>query len=332
MGNKHINHKLRFLMPFLLILPLFWSCTDLEETPYGVVTPGEYYQTEGELIAAVIPVYNSLGLASWDGLTGLQDISSDAMVVPTRGGDWDDGGMWRALQEHTWTPVHPSISNAWENAYGGVARANSTLDALGRAEQTPLVETFIAEVKVLRALYYWWLMDLYGGVPLVTDPATDPDNPPSQSTRTEVFDFIVAEITAALPNLEDTFTADSYGRVTKGAANTLLATVYLNAEVYTGTAKWSECAAACDAVINSGEYALMPTVADVFALENEGPANTENILVIATLPADGVTAFRHQATLHYNQLPSSPWNGFAVLADFYNKYDADDDRLDQILE
>lgn len=331
MGNKHINHKLRFLMPFLLILPLFWSCMDLEETPYDVVTPGEYYQTEGELIAAVIPVYNSLWLAYTGALTQLQ-VSSDAMFIPTRGGDWDDGGMYRRLQLHTWTPVHPSLGNTWEGAYGGVARAN---DMLARLEETTseseLIPTFKAEVRVLRALYYWWLIDLFGDVPLVTDPATDPDNPPSQSTRTEVFDFIVAEITAALPDLKDSFAAGSYGRVTKGAANTLLATVYLNAGVYTGTPKWSECVAACDAVINSGEYALMPTVADVFALENEGPGNTEYILVVAALPLDGVSAQRHMMTLHYNQIPASPWNGYAVLAEFYNKYDADDDRLDQIL-
>ncbi|NOZ03613.1 MAG: RagB/SusD family nutrient uptake outer membrane protein [FCB group bacterium] len=325
------NQIIRFLVPLPFISLLLWSCTDLEETPYDVVTPSNFYKTEAELTAAVVPVYNSLGGASWGSYMFLQDVASDAIVVPTRGGDWDDGGKWRELQLHTWSPTHPEVNGAWNGIYGGVAKANSTLDNLGRAEQTDLVKTYIAETKVLRAVFYWWLIDLFGDVPLVTDPATDPDNPPAQTPRKDVFDFIVNEIKEALPNLEETHGSSGYGRVTTGAANTLLATLYLNAGVYTGTPMWSETVAACDAVINSGQYSLMPTVQDVFSFDNEGVANTEYILVYATLPLDGVTFFRHQATLHYNQLPSSPWNGFSVLTDFYNSYETGDARLDQIL-
>ena len=232
---------------------------------------------------------------------------------------------------HDWDATLGFVGEGWSGAYGGIARANSTLDALSRAEQTDLVLTYTAETRVLRALYYWWLIDLYGAVPLVTDAETDPENPPGQTSRTEVFDWIVDEITASLNDLEETHGSSGYGRITKGAANTLLATLYLNAEVYTGTAMWSECAAACDAVINSGLYALMSTPTDVFAIENEGSANSENIFVQATLPLDGVSSFRHMATLHYNCIPASPWNGFSVLTDFYNSFEDDDARLDQIL-
>jgi len=304
---------------------------DLEETPYDLVTPDNFYNTEAELTAAVIPVYNSLGIAEWSDFTHLRDVVSNTIVIPTRGGDWDDGGVWRALQLHTWDATLGFVAAGWRDPYGGIARANSTLDNLGRAEQTDLVKTYTAETKVLRALFYWWLMDLYGGVPIVTAAETDPDNPPARNTRTEVFDFVVAEIIAALPDLEDSHGAEGHGRVTTGAANTLLATVYLNAEVYTGTAMWSECLAACDAVINSGEYALMPTVMDVFSFAYEGMANTEYILIVQKLPLDGVQAFRQMGTLHYNQHSGSPWNGFAVLTDFYNSYDPSDDRLEQIL-
>ena len=172
---------------------------------------------------------------------------------------------------------------------------------------------------------------MYAAVPLVTASETDPDNPPSRTSRAEVFDWIVAEINAALPDLETTHGSGGHGRITKGAANTLLATLYLNAEVYTGTAEWAKCKSACDAVINSGVYDLMPTVMDVFALANEGLLNTEYILTIAHLPLDGVSSFRHMATLHYNNIPASPWTGFSVLTDFYNSYDSSDARLEQIL-
>ena len=326
------NHRvIRFSVPLIIVLLFSWSCTDLIEEPFDLVTPDNFYNTEAELTAAVVPVYNGLAQAQWGDYIHLQSVSADDIVVPTRGGDWDDGGVWRALQLHSWDATLGFVGGGWAGCFGAIAKANSTLDALAMAEQTDLVKTYAAETKVLRALYYWWLIDLYGAVPLVTASETDPDNPPSATSRADVFDWIVTEINAALPELEETHGSAGHGRVTKGAANTLLATLYLNAEVYTGTAEWANCKSACDAVINSGVYDLMPTVKDVFALENEGPANTEYILTLAHLPLDGVSSFRHMATLHYNNIPASPWNGFSVLTDFYNSYESNDARLEQIL-
>lgn len=322
------NHKLRFLMPFLLISLLFWSCTNLEENPVGVLTPDDFLKTEAELLAAVIPVYASLrdnsNTASYP---NLQELTSDEMAFPQRG-----GVLFGRLQAHTWTPYNGTVDRAWTDAYRGIARANATLDLLAQStSESALIPIFMAEVRFLRAFYYWWLVDLFGGVPIVTAATADSDNPPQQNTRQEVFDFSVAEITAALPDLEESFGADNYGRVTKGAAHALLATLYLNAEVYTGTPMWNECVQACDAVINSGRYDLLPNYPDVFALDNEGPGNMENIFVVGHLP-EGVVGFtRQMATLHYNQLPQTPWNGFAVLADFYNKFDTTDVRFNQLL-
>ena len=244
------NRIIRFSIPLIFILLYSWSCTDLVESPYDLVTPDNFYNTEAELTAAVVPVYNGLAQAQWDDYIHLQSVSADDIVVPTRGGDWDDGGVWRALQLHSWDATLGFVGGGWSGAFGAIAKANSTLDALAMAEQTDLVKTYTAETKVLRGLYYWWLIDLYGAVPLVTASETDPDNPPSATPRAEVFDWIVAEINASLPDLEETHGSGGHGRITKGAANTLLATLYLNAEVYTGTAEWANCKSACDAVIN----------------------------------------------------------------------------------
>ena len=322
------NHKLCFLMPLLLLALLFGSCTNLDENPVSQVTPDNFFQTEAELLAGVIPVYESARLWAWSEAAHLQEVSSDEIFVPTRGGDWDDGGDWRRMQEHAWTSAESRLNSAWSDLFKGVARANAVLEVLKQTtSESPLVPTFIAEARFLRALFYWWLMDMFGSVPIVTQ-TLQVGELPAQNSPQEVFDFVVSEINAALPDLEESVT---YGRATKGAANALLATVYLNAEAYTGTAKWSECVQACDAVINSGMYDLMPTFKDVFALENEGPANREYIFVVANLPEANVSFFRLQSTLHYSQLPSSPWNGFSVLADFYRGYDPDDDRRDVLL-
>ncbi len=316
-------------MAFVFLVLLFGSCTDLEEKTFSVITPEDFYQSESELLAAVLPVYAALRPYAWGEYIHVQEHSSDALYAPTRGGDWYDGGNWQRLQEHTWTETDDKLNTAWNDGYQGVARANNVLQILENAgEGSDLVATFIAEVRVLRAFYYWWLCDMFANVPLVTDPDIKAEDI-TQNTRLEVYNFIVAEIIAALPDLEDSPSA--YGRVSTGAANALLATVYLNAEVYTGTAKWAECIAACDAVINSGLYMLMPTFKDAFALANEGAANTEGIFVVGLIAEGGLGNLRHMGTLHYSQLPSSPWNGFAVLADYYNKYDANDDRRDVLL-
>ncbi len=330
--NVMNKHKLHLLVPLLLFTSmLFWSCKNLTETPYSSVTPENFYKTEQELTAAVVPVYSNLYRYFWNP-TNLAEVSSDEIFIPQRGGDWGDNGRWRAIQEHTWTPTQVDIEGGWLDSYTGIALANSTLDNLkSSTSNSPLIPTFIAEVRVLRAFYYWWLCDLFGGVPIVTDPVTDPDNPPTPNTRSEVYDFIVSEVTEALPNLEVTMGSGSYGRVTQGAANAFLATVYLNAEVYTGTPRWSETVAACDAIINSGLYELLPDYNDNFRIADEGPGNTETIFVIATKPEGGVSFNYIMRTLHYNQIPENPWNGFAVLADFYNKYDTTDVRFHDML-
>ncbi|MCH7573802.1 MAG: RagB/SusD family nutrient uptake outer membrane protein [Candidatus Marinimicrobia bacterium] len=334
MKNISTNPRLRIHMPFLLMSLLVWSCTDLEETIFSQSEAEDFYATEAELISAVMPVYATLRGYAWGDYMFPQEVSSDEIVVPTRGGDWDDGGIWRALQEHTWDANLGFLNGAWSTAYQGISRANITLAKLEEStSESDLIPVFISEVRFLRAFYYWWLMDLFGGVPVVTDATTDPNNPPSPSTRTEVFNFILAEINTALLGLKDASTlgAAGYGRVTKGAANAMLATLYLNAEVYTGITMWSEAVTASDAVINDGSYELIANYPDIFSLENEGPGNIENIFVIGHLAQPGVGFPRHMATLHYNQIPSNPWNGFSILADFYNAFDSDDVRLDQLL-
>lgn len=320
------NHRMSYLSAFILISLLFGTCTDLTESPFSSVEPQNFYNTESELLSAVVPVYASLRVYSWGEYLHVQSHSSDALYAPTRGGDWFDNGNWQRLQEHTWTAADEKLNLAWNDAFTGISRANDIQLILEHQSPSSVVSTFIAEVRVLRAFYYWWLCDMFGRVPIVTDPTTKPENI-TQNTRQEVYDFIITEIKAALPHLLE---SPAVERVSKGAAHALLATVYLNAEVYTGTAKWAECIAECDSVINSGLYNLMPTFKDAFALVNEG-VNPENIWVVGNIAAADLGTLRQQGTLHYSQLPSSPWNGFSLLADYYNKYSDDDARRDVLL-
>ncbi len=107
----------------------------------------------------------------------LQEVTTDEMVVPTRGSDWDDGGNWRRLHLHSWTYEIGYVDGAWNFCYSGVNTANrliyqfTSLVSSGQVSQEA-ADAYIAELQAVRGFFYWQLIDLYGNVPLVTDFAS----------------------------------------------------------------------------------------------------------------------------------------------------------------
>lgn len=257
------------------------------------------------------------GSAGHESYFSAVEVSTDEAVITQKGGDWFDGGIWLDMHRHQWQVTHPALRNMWNNAYGGIAECNRLI------EENTVGAEGIAQLKTLRAFFYWRLMDSFGRVKLVTVPGVDAP----QATRIQAFNFIETELLAAIPNLIDGKPA--YGRVSKGGAYSLLARLYLNAEVYTGVPRWADAIVAADAVINSGLYSLSNSYADVFA-----PDNIENIEQIWVIPYDEGTAQGMnfaQMTLHYPsqltyRLQEQPWNGYSTLEEFYNSYDAADAR------
>ena len=308
------------------------GCTDLDEQTFGVITPDQFFQTEGEIIAALAPVYAQLRAMMWN-WHNIGQVSSDEAMVPTRGTDWDDGGHWRQLHQHNWDPLTVDWDGAWNDAFQGVARANVVLENLANAD-IPGKEGIEAELRFLRAFYYYQLMDLFGGVPIVETASVDEDNLPSRATRAEVFNFIESELNAVRGNLPASWDAANFGRATQGAADALLAKLYLNAEVFTGTvsasglsrgtARWQDAIDAVDRILNSGEYSLAPSFFDNFRIDNH--TSPEIIFSVGHLGKGGLGLTFIMRGLHYNQIPESPWNGFMTLAETYNRFDQDDQR------
>ena len=127
------------------------ACTDLSVDPYSSVTPENFYQTDIEVVAALSPVYSQLRATLWD-YHNMSQVTSDETIVPTRGGDWFDGGDWLSLHQHSWTPQLGFINGAWNTSYAGIARANSLLSDLQTIE-VPNKDGLIAEIRGLRAFY-----------------------------------------------------------------------------------------------------------------------------------------------------------------------------------
>lgn len=304
------------------------SCTDLDEEIFSQVTADNFFQTEDELISALGAAYTSLyGYMGTTSLYAAQEVSSDEMVVPTRGPDWGDGGHWVRLHQQLWTAEDPTVSNTWNFLFGGVNSCNRLIFQFEEL-QNPLTDPFISELRGLRAIYYMWLLDLYGNVPIVTSFADSDPNPPTNS-RAEVYQFVETELRSALADVSQDVSGETYGRVNAMTVQMALAKLYLNSEVYTGTARWQEAADACQAIINSGNYSIEPDYFRNFNIDNEGSSE-----FIFAIPYDAVFAnglninmqtlsYLHQQS--YN-LQAQPWNGWCTLEDFYNSYDDDDIR------
>src|ERR1700758_5134582 len=156
---------------FALLVPL-QGCTNLDEKPPSLITPGNFYSSESEVLAALAGIYAQLRSTAPEGnIYDAIEVSTDEVVVPTRGQDWYDNGQWIDLHNMTWTPTSAATGNffngAWNNPYAGIARANLFLAAVQNTT-FPNKAAIVAEVRALRAFYYYILMDFFGGVPIVT--------------------------------------------------------------------------------------------------------------------------------------------------------------------
>jgi starch-binding outer membrane protein, SusD/RagB family len=300
------------------------ACTDLVEKPFSEATPENFFVNAASFEAALVPAYASLRPYIWN-YWNLSEHTSDELQGPTRGGDWGDGGQWVRMNNQDLLPNEGLINDLWNDLFTGVSRSNNAIATFAGAPDSVKEKVlFTAEAKALRAFYYYLLLDTFGSVPLVTVAQSDPLNPPKQSTRAEVFAFVESELKTAVGALLET---PPYGRISKGAANALLAKLYINAEVWTGTARNADAIAAADAVIGGGKYSLAGKYFDNFQLANEG--SPESIFVSAFSSTKDLgfpnNSF-YMRTLHYNQIPASPWNGFTTIAEVYDSFDAKDPR------
>lgn len=305
---------------------LFNSCTNLEDEIVDGLPKDKFPENKAQIAAIPIPAYKALqGWLDWSGWWFAQELTGDGVVCPTRGEHWDDGGKWRKLHTHEWDNNTEAINSMWDHFYRGVYASNEALDLLATFEQNDALKSTIAKLKVMRAYYYYVLIDNYGDVPYIISSVNRPEFP-KREKRATIFNAIVKEIEDVITGLPATGKNTS---VTKGMAYALLAKLYLNAEVYSGTAQWAKAEAACDALIALNAYSLEAEPLAPFVTNNEN--SPENIFTIP-YDADDFTGFNlHMRTLHYNSNQTfnstiGPWNGFAVMADHYNSYNDADKR------
>jgi hypothetical protein len=270
----------------------FASCLkDLDTIPLDKdeVTSATVYENPASYYQVLAKVYAGLAVSGQQGPAGMADISDIdegfstylrqyfcAQELPTDEAviGWNDGTL-RNYHEMNWTPAGEFITAMYNRIYYQISLCNEfireasdeKLDSRGIAgEDKTKILGYQAEARFMRALSYYHAMDMFGNVPFVTE-----ENPvgaffPEQIRRAELFDYVESELKAVELLVPDART-NEYGRADKAAVWSLLAKLYLNAEVYTGTAKNAECIVYCDKVMAAG-YSLEPNYQDNFLADN----------------------------------------------------------------
>ncbi|SIN71298.1 RagB/SusD family nutrient uptake outer membrane protein [Chitinophaga niabensis] len=320
----------KILILLFLIVPA--GCTKLEEEVFDIVQESDYQPGAGDIPSIMGPAYTVLrGMyAGWQGNFDLQEEPADMIVTPNRPNGWYDAGTYQIMHKHDWPANQWQPENVWQHAYSGINNVNRIIFQIeeGKIPVTAGKESLIAELRAARAFYYSVLVDTHGNVPIVTDFRDG--SAPTQSTRQQVFDFIIKELNETMPLLSTEVSKLTYGRVNRWVAKAILARLYLNAQVYTGVTKWDECIAACDDIINSTKYTLEAAYKTNFITENQNSKET-----IFAVPYDEIFAAQNTihmktlATAHRNVLnmAAQPWGGNCAVPQFIDTYDADDTRL-----
>ena len=317
--------KNRCLILSILALSLsLVSC--LDENPKDQIPESGIYDSANSLyVNAVASLYNYIGAhEEGEGLQGTcrgiydyNTLTTDEAIIPIRGGNWYDGGLWKNMYDHTWTATDTDLYNVWKYLYKVIVLSTKSLETIEQ-HASLLTEQqrgeYEAEVCAVRAMFYYYAMDMFGRIPVI-ESSTQKIADIRQSNRSDVFDYIVSELQAVaplLPNEHSNLQGNYYGRVTRPVAWFLLAKLALNAEVYTDDNwtdssrpsgktimfdvdgsqlnAWQTCIHYCDLITAAG-YELEPDYAQNFAVHNEN--SKENIF---TIPLDKML---YQNEFHY---------------------------------
>lgn len=331
--------KIKIFQALSLLTVLgFMSCTNLDERLYDRIEAKEFGKTPSEIATIVGGAYSSLRGFSEDGVHAypssefvffLNAVTSDEATIPTRGNDWYDLGRYQQAQRHTWDATNLLFLSAWRYAYHGINRINAIIDGV---EQTELSmeskATINAELRGLRAYYYYLLLDWFGNVPLVTDFGGE--EVITNSPRDSVFIFVENELLDVIDLLP---TEIIYGRFTQTVAYTLLARLYLNSEAFVGIPRWEDCLVACSKV--SG-YQLESNYFTNFSTQNQ--VSNEIIFAIPYDSRQGTLGnYMNSMSLHYFQQQAfdGPWtwsaNGMSAQPGVYSSFEENDIRRKSLL-
>jgi len=322
---NYLKTRSKILMFSLPALALFFSCTDLEIEPTDslLATNFEGIATAEEAASQVTAMYNSINgfIGDQANLYALSEVTTDEMLVPTRGSDWGDNGIWRQLHQHSWTPDHQYITTVWNQWNELQLVASEVLDS--RSASSPESR---AAASFFRALAVYVILDNFGQVP-IRDTEAPPLADPEVLTGEDAIALIVSDLDAAISGLPTLGPSGAENvNVSKAAARYLLAKTHLNRHIFNGTrtvdpADMARVITLVDEIAADG-YELEDDFFDIF----RGTPDNETIWWINTQVGN-----RIWNGLHYNLVTpeqSGGWNGFSTLSEFYDLFEGPESNLE----
>ncbi|HEY0243619.1 MAG TPA: RagB/SusD family nutrient uptake outer membrane protein [Gemmatimonadaceae bacterium] len=280
------------------------GCTDVTTAPKSTVTGANVFNDPSSYRAFLAKIYSGLAVTGQQGPAGkadiqgidegfsqyvrllwqMQELPTDEAVIA-----WNDTGV-QELNTQIWGTSNQFLQAMYYRIFFQVAMVNEFLRESSDAKLAERgatdalkaqVATYRAEARFLRALSYWHGVDLFGAIPLVTEDDPIGSTPPQQASRTDVFNYIESELKAIQGQLPSAATVE-YGRASSTAATMLLAKLYMNSAVYTGTARYGDARTAVEAVIGSAGVSLDPNYRRLFLADNHLSRE-----IIFAVPQDG---------------------------------------------
>ena len=310
--KKQFNLNIVILSLFSIVALQSCSDLELEATDSGIQDVSFTGLADSE--ASLAGLYSS----TWGMLTdqanffALNEVTTDEQVIPTRGSDWGDNGLWRSLHNHTWKVDHGFLLSTWNQLNSKVLAATQIIDPLSNSSQQQ-----VAEAKFLRAFNMFFVLDMWGQNPF-REATDDPVSTPVVLSPAEAYAYILNDLNEAISVLPNTSPSNATKAASKAAANFLKAKLILNSERYTGaTPNYQEVINAVDAVEASG-FALQSGYFDIFLPSVDSETVLYGEIGIGNRIWNG---------MHYNIVTpdngGGGWNGFSTLAEFYDLFEGD---------
>jgi hypothetical protein len=293
-------------------------------------------ESGGDVTGLLNSSYNSMNglMHAQDQLFSLQETTTDEALIPVRGGDWDDNGVWRVLHAHTWTPIHGQFKSVF-NGLGAIQSSAVTVLAFNPSPAQR------AEALFLKTLSMFYYLDLWGQVPVRSESDYNSIEPSEVLQPADAISQMVANLEEIIPVLP---ASNAPYKASPDAARFLLMKVLLNKGAWLNreapsfdNGDMTRVIELGNQIIDGGVYSLTPNYFDNFGPTNAttstemifGWPNTGSANDASGRSSGGINS-RWMMTLHYNsyknEAPNAGWNGFTSLADFYNTFEAGDSR------
>lgn len=303
---------IRNIAASLVCLAAFSSCTDLNETLYDQVGSENYYNSKSDVIRAALRPFEH---AYWSVQSRhvLNELTADQLITPTRDGWWDDGGKWRRLHHHEWNVEDGGDAQTeWNGCFQGIMQCNYVIEDLAKLDPAKFgmtqseMDNFTAQNRTLRAWFYIRLLDAFRNIPLAIS-----FNDPSLNTQGQVepkviFEFIEKELKECLPLLivKEGLGGQSQiqGQWTQAGAAALLVRLYLNAGVYIGEERYSDCETYAQAILDGtyGPYEVADRWDEAFDWNND----TSDEVIFGFPGSQGYSYWHYSGDMYWWTVPA----------------------------